>query len=221
MKELIEPSWREVLSDEFEKTYFKMLTNTVDSLYRDNESIFPPQQFLFNAFALCPFDSVKVVILGQDPYHGAGQAHGLCFSVHDDIPIPPSLKNIFKELQDDLGISPHSSGDLTHWAKQGVLLLNTTLTVNEGLPNSHKGLGWETFTDAVIQKISDEKEHLVFLLWGAHAQKKGALIDREKHLVLEAPHPSPLSAYGGFFGCRHFSKANEYLIAHKESTIVW
>lgn len=221
MEVQIEQSWKEALKEEIKKPYFKLLTNTVDSLYRGSESIFPPQQFLFNAFALCPFDSVKVVILGQDPYHGAGQAHGLCFSVQDDIPIPPSLKNIFKELQNDLGIPPRSSGNLTHWAKQGVLLLNATLTVRQGVPNAHQGIGWETCTDAVIKKISDEKDHLVFLLWGAHAQKKGALIDREKHLVLEAPHPSPLSAYGGFFGCRHFSKTNEYLLAQGKKPIVW
>lgn len=221
MKELIEASWREALSDEFEKPYFVTLTTTVSALYRGDEPVFPPQQFLFNAFTLCPFDSVNVVILGQDPYHGAGQAHGLCFSVQDGVRTPPSLHNIFKELQSDLGIPLRTSGNLTDWAQQGVLLLNTTLTVKDGLPNSHQGLGWETFTDAVIKKISDEKEHLVFLLWGAHAQKKGALIDREKHLVLEAPHPSPLSAHRGFFGCTHFSKTNEYLMKQGKKPIVW
>ncbi len=221
MKELIEASWREALSDEFEKPYFVTLTTTVSALYRGDEPVFPPQQFLFNAFTLCPFDPVKVVILGQDPYHGAGQAHGLCFSVQDGVRIPPSLQNIYKELESDLGTPPRTSGDLTDWAQQGVLLLNTTLTVKDGLPNSHQGLGWETFTDAVIKKISDEKEHLVFLLWGAHAQKKGALIDREKHLVLEAPHPSPLSAHRGFFGCTHFSKTNEYLMKQSKKPIVW
>ncbi len=217
----IEPSWKEALKDEFEKPYFKKLATTVRFAYRGGEPIYPPPQFIFNAFTLCPFGAVKVVVLGQDPYHGAGQAHGLCFSVQDGVRTPPSLQNIYKELESDLGIPIHSSGNLTHWAKQGILLLNTTLTVREGIPNSHQGLGWETFTDAVIQKISDEKEHVVFLLWGNYAQKKGTHINTKKHLVLTAPHPSPFSAHTGFFGCKHFSKTNTYLKTHGKTPIDW
>lgn len=221
MEVQIEQSWKEALEEEFKKPYFERLTTTVREAYRGGEPIYPPPQLIFNAFALCPFDSVSVVILGQDPYHGRGQAHGLCFSVQDGVRIPPSLKNIYKELSADLGVPVRTSGNLMHWATQGILLLNTTLTVQEGKPNSHRGLGWELFTDAVIQKISDEREHVVFLLWGAHAQKKGASIDRKKHLVLEAPHPSPLSAYTGFFGCKHFSKTNAYRVTVGKKPIVW
>jgi len=221
METPIEPSWREALTEEFGKPYFKELDAAVREAYRGSEPIYPPVPLIFNAFSLCPFDAVKVVILGQDPYHGRGQAHGLCFSVQDDVRIPPSLQNIYKELESDLGVSPHSSGNLTHWAQQGVLLLNTTLTVREGIPNSHQGVGWETFTDAIIQKISDEKEHVVFLLWGKYAQKKGAHIDTTKHLVLTAPHPSPFSAHTGFLGCRHFSKTNTYLEKHGKTPIAW
>lgn len=217
----IESSWREALTEEFEKPYFEKLATTVREAYGGGEPIYPPPQFIFNAFARCPFDAVKVVIIGQDPYHGAGQAHGLCFSVQDGIRIPPSLQNIYKELESDLGVSPRATGNLTHWAEQGVLLLNATLTVREGVPNAHQGLGWETFTDAVIQKISDEKEHIVFLLWGNYAQKKGTIIDTEKHLVLAAPHPSPFSAYTGFFGSKQFSKTNKYLEQHGKTPIVW
>ena len=217
----MEPSWKELLKEEFEKPYFEALATTVREAYCARESIFPPPQFIFNAFTQCPFDAVKVVILGQDPYHGAGQAHGLCFSVHNGTRIPPSLQNIYKELHHDLGIPISTSGDLTHWAKQGVLLLNATLTVREGVPNSHQGLGWETFTDAVIHKISDEKEHVVFLLWGSYAQKKGSRIDTSKHLVLTAPHPSPFSAHNGFFGCAHFSKTNAYLETTGQKPIAW
>ena len=176
---------------------------------------------VFNAFELCPFDSVKVVILGQDPYHGVNQAHGLAFSVQDSITIPPSLKNIYKELEKDLGTPISKSGNLERWAKQGVLLLNTTLTVESGKAGSHQGWGWETFTDAVIQKISDTKENIVFLLWGKYAQEKGKIIDAGKHLVLTAAHPSPLSAYNGFFGCQHFSKTNIYLRKQNINEIIW
>jgi uracil-DNA glycosylase len=216
----IEQSWKEVLKDEFEKEYFQTLSNTVRDAYLSN-TIFPSPKNVFNAFSQCPFDNVKVVILGQDPYHGEGQAHGLSFSVQDGIKIPPSLQNIYKELSTDLGNSIPRTGNLEHWAKQGVLLLNATLTVEKDKAGSHQGLGWETFTDAVIKKISDEKENVVFLLWGKYAQEKGAVIDTERHLVLTAPHPSPFSAYTGFFGCRHFSKTNFYLKAHKIEEIVW
>jgi len=186
-----------------------------------NGKVYPPAKLIFNAFNLCPFDKVRVVIIGQDPYHGRGQAHGLCFSVPDGVPMPPSLKNIFKEINSDLGLPIPKSGNLEHWARQGVLLLNTTLTVREGSPTSHCGRGWERFTDAVIKKLSDEKEGLVFLLWGRHAKEKGKVIDRSKHLVLEAAHPSPFSATAGFFDCKHFSKTNDYLAARGEKLICW
>lgn len=212
--------WNLILSDEFKKPYFQALLLEIQELYLTN-TIFPAPQNVFNAFSLCPFDQVKVVILGQDPYHGAGQAQGLAFSVPDTVKIPPSLKNIYKEIQTDLGIAIPQSGNLEHWTKQGVFLLNTTLTVEEGKPNSHQGLGWETFTDAVIKTISDRKEHVVFLLWGNAARSKAALIDKTKHLVLEAPHPSPFSARNGFFGCKHFSKTNHYLRTHRLPEIMW
>lgn len=216
----IEESWKEKLADEFEKPYFKELTDFVRHEYK-NQVCYPPGKLIFNAFNLCPFDRVKVVIIGQDPYHGPGQAHGLCFSVNDGIPFPPSLQNIFKEIQADLGKEIPVSGNLTHWAEQGVLLLNATLTVRAHQAASHQGHGWEEFTDAVIRKLSQERDHLVFILWGAYAQKKGAVIDRERHLVLASAHPSPLSAYHGFFGNKHFSLANAYLEQYGKTPINW
>lgn len=216
----IESSWKERLNDEFEKEYFAHLTNFVREEYKIKQ-IFPAASNIFNAFNLCPFDQVKVVIIGQDPYHGAGQAHGLCFSVNDGIDFPPSLLNIFKEINRDLAKPLPKTGNLTAWAGQGVLLLNATLTVEAHKAGSHQAKGWETFTDAVIRKISDEKEHVVFMLWGNYAQQKGALIDLSKHLVLKTVHPSPLSAYRGFLGCGHFSSANKYLEAHNLKSITW
>jgi len=206
----IEESWKEALSAEFDKPYFLKLVEFVKA-EKKQQVIYPPGPKIFSAFAHTPLSKVKVVILGQDPYHGAGQAHGLCFSVPDGIPFPPSLKNIFKELKDDLGIDKPGSGNLEGWADQGVLLLNTTLTVRRAAPASHAGKGWETFTDEVIRTISLRKEGVVFILWGNHARKKQALINTGKHVVLTAAHPSPLSAYAGFFGCKHFSKTNEIL----------
>ncbi len=216
----IEPSWKAVLQPEFEKAYFQNLTSFVRQEYAQTQ-IFPPAKLIFNAFDQCPFDKVKVVILGQDPYHGVGQAHGLCFSVNDGVAFPPSLINIFKEINRDLGIPIPQSGNLERWAKQGVLLLNATLTVRAHLANSHAGKGWETFTDAAIEHLSREREHIVFMLWGSYAQKKGAVIDTSKHLVLKAVHPSPLSAHRGFIGCGHFGEANRYLVAHGEQPINW
>lgn len=217
----IEESWKKALAHEFSLPYFKALAKTVRSAYLQNEPVHPAPKEIFAAFEHCPFDRVKVVIIGQDPYHGRGQAHGLAFSVRDGVPVPPSLKNIYKEIQDDIGSPLPSSGNLERWAAQGVLLLNATLTVMDGKAGAHQGLGWEQFTDAVIKKLSDEKEHLVFLLWGKYAQEKGAHIDRAKHLVLTAAHPSPFSAHSGFFGCKHFSKTNEYLREHGDTPIVW
>ena len=216
----IEESWKKRLMPEFDKDYFIRLTDFVRAEY-SSTTIYPPGKLIFNAFNLCPFDQTKVVIIGQDPYHGPGQAHGLCFSVNDGIAFPPSLQNIFKELQSDLGIAIPSSGNLTRWANQGVLLLNATLTVRAHQAGSHQRKGWEDFTDAAIRTLAEQKEHLVFILWGAYAQKKGAFINREKHLVLTSAHPSPLSAYNGFFGNKHFSRANEYLRAHGETPIEW
>ncbi len=216
----IEDSWKEHLAPEFKKDYFKKLTDFVKDEY-SSYTIYPPGRFIFNAFDLCPFDKVKVVIVGQDPYHGPGQAHGLCFSVNDGIQFPPSLQNIFKEIQSDLGKPIPTTGNLTRWAKQGVLLLNATLTVREHQAGSHQKKGWEEFTDAAIHTLAEQKENLVFILWGAYAQKKGAFIDRSKHLVLTSAHPSPLSAYNGFFGNNHFSKANEYLKEHNQTSIEW
>ena len=212
MEVRIEPSWHEVLKDEFEKPYFSILTDFVRKEYK-TKTVFPPAKLIFNAFDLCPFNKVKVVIIGQDPYHGYGQAHGLCFSVNDGVQFPPSLVNIFKEIERDLQIPFPASGNLERWAKQGVFLLNATLTVLAGSAGSHQNKGWEEFTDSVIKKISDQKEHVVFMLWGSYAQKKGAVIDSKKHLILKAVHPSPLSAYRGFIGCGHFSMANNYLHA--------
>lgn len=216
----IESSWREALIEEFEKSYFKNLTKTVKQAYL-NEVIYPHTKNIFNAFTFCTFDQVKVVILGQDPYHGAGQAHGLSFSVPDGTKTPPSLQNIYKELKSDIGKEIPSSGNLEHWAKQGVLLLNATLTVKANLAGSHQGIGWETFTNTIIKTVSDRKEHVVFILWGKYAQAKISLIDQNKHLVLTAPHPSPFSAYTGFFGSKPFSKTNEYLEKHKLKKIEW
>lgn len=220
MEAHIESTWRKILKDEFEKEYFKDLTTNVHEAYLINP-IYPPSQYLFSAFNLCPFSKVKVVILGQDPYHGPNQAHGLSFSVPEGIKIPPSLRNIYKEIESDTGKPIPGSGDLERWAKQGVLLLNATLTVQSGKAGSHQKLGWKQFTDAVIKKVSDEQEHVVFLLWGNFARAKRDLIDSKKHLILEAPHPSPLSAYNGFFGCKHFSKSNEYLNKHGQVEISW
>ena len=216
----IEESWKKQLQAEFEKDYFIKLTDFVRNEYASTQ-IYPPGKLIFNAFNLCPFDKAKVVIIGQDPYHGPGQAHGLCFSVNDGVAFPPSLKNIFKEIQDDLGIPVPESGNLTRWANQGVLLLNATLTVRAHQAGSHQKKGWEEFTDAAIRALAEQREHLVFILWGAYAQKKGAFIDRNKHLVLASAHPSPLSAYNGFFGNKHFSRANEYLMAHGETPVSW
>jgi uracil-DNA glycosylase len=206
----IEESWKEILNEEFEKPYFIELTSFVKSEYLQ-QRVFPPGKEIFNAFNLCPFTELKVVIIGQDPYHGPGQAHGLCFSVKDGIDFPPSLKNIFKEINNDLGISIPQTGDLSRWARQGVLLLNATLTVRAHLAGSHQKKGWETFTDEVIRNVSIKKEHVVFLLWGAYAQQKKELIDPKKHLILESVHPSPLSASRGFFGNHHFSRTNQFL----------
>ena len=216
----MEPSWKTRLAGEFEKDYFVKLTDFVRQEYRQ-ETVYPSGPNIFNAFAHCPFDRVKVVIIGQDPYHEPGQAHGLCFSVQDGTPFPPSLQNIFKEITDDLGRPRPTSGDLTRWADQGVLLLNATLTVRAHRAGSHQGHGWETFTDAVIRCLNAERQHLVYMLWGAYAQKKGASIDTSRNLVLTSPHPSPLSAHRGFFGNRHFSRANDYLVALGESPIDW
>ncbi|NCN52398.1 uracil-DNA glycosylase [Candidatus Parcubacteria bacterium] len=217
----IHPSWKEQLSDEFEKPYFKELTDFIKGAYQ-NEVVYPAPAHIFRAFELCPFENVKVVILGQDPYHGEGQANGLCFAVGEDQKLPPSLKNIFKEIESDFGKPlANRSGDLARWAEQGVLLLNATLTVRAHLPGSHQGKGWEQFTDAVVKVLSEKRENLVFLLWGNYAKAKGAHIDREKHLVLESAHPSPFSAYGGFFGNTHFSQTNDYLIKQGKDPIDW
>lgn len=216
----IEASWGNLLTDEFNKSYFSELKNfLVDEKLK--YAVFPPGDNIFNAFNLTPFDKVKVVILGQDPYHGRGQAHGLCFSVNPGIAFPPSLGNILKELKSDLGIMPPATGELSAWAKQGVLLINTVLTVRENSPESHKNKGWEKFTDSVIQHISEKKEHVVFILWGNNAKIKTQLIDTSKHCILSAAHPSPLSASRGFFGCKHFSKTNEYLISKNIEPIDW
>lgn len=216
----IEESWKHRLSNEFEKEYFEKLTAFVRQEYATT-TIYPPAKLIFNAFDLCPFNKVKVVILGQDPYHGPGQAHGLCFSVPDGIEFPPSLVNIFKEIERDLSIPYPSSGNLTRWAEQGVLLLNATLTVRAHQAGSHQNKGWETFTDAVIRIQANERDHLAFLLWGSYAQRKGEFIDTSRHLVLKSPHPSPLSAHRGFFGNDHFSKVNEFLLSAGETPIQW
>ena len=244
----LEESWKKALAHEFEKPYFRELSNFVRNEYigaqdpkdqaglHQKKSIYPKPKDIFRAFSMCPFNNVKVIILGQDPYHGTAmsadgkiveQANGLSFAVHQGVPLPPSLKNIFKEIHDDLGIEPlHDEkgtidGDLSRWAKQGVLLLNATLTVQAHSPGSHQKKGWEDFTDAAIRALSDTREHIVFLLWGNYAKQKGAHIDRTKHLVLEAPHPSPFSVHTGFFGCKHFSQTNTYLKEHQLSEIDW
>ncbi len=217
----IDASWKEVLEAEFEKDYFKHLTAFVKEEYAGTTPIYPPARLIFNAFDHCPFNDVKVVILGQDPYHGAGQANGLCFSVNKGVPFPPSLLNIFKEIENDLGTPIPQDGDLTRWSDQGVLLLNATLTVRASMAGSHQKRGWEEFTDAAIRELATRRENIVFILWGSYAQKKGAFIDRSRHLVLTSPHPSPLSAYQGFFGNHHFSTANRYLAEHGKSEIKW
>lgn len=216
----IEESWKKRLQTEFEKPYFSSLTDFVRKEYQ-TKKIFPPAKLIFNAFDNCPFDDVKVVIIGQDPYHGIGQAHGLCFSVNDGVEVPPSLVNIYKEINRSLGKPIPTSGNLTHWAKQGVLLLNATLTVEAHKAASHQGRGWEQFTDAAIHTLAQEKNNIVFLLWGSYAQKKGDFIDTDKHLVLKSVHPSPLSAYRGFIGNNHFVLANEYLMQHGKAEINW
>lgn len=221
MEVKIEPSWKERLAGEFEQSYFTGLTDFVRKEYTEGK-VYPAPKNIFRAFDLCPFDRVKVVILGQDPYHGERQANGLAFAVEDGVPLPPSLQNIFKEIESDLG-KPlvHRSGDLSRWAKQGVLLLNATLTVRAHTAGSHQDQGWERFTDAAVRALSEGREHLVFILWGNYAKAKGAHIDRSKHLVIESPHPSPFSAASGFFGSRPFSKANAHLEAHGETPIDW
>lgn len=216
----IEESWKNILADEWNKDYFVRLTEFIRNEYATAQ-IFPPGKELFAAFDATPFDDVKVVIIGQDPYHDVNQANGLCFSVRDGIPFPPSLLNIFKEIQNDLGTPIPQSGDLSRWARQGVLLLNSTLTVRAHSAGSHQNKGWEQFTDEVILQLAQRKENLVFILWGAYAIKKGAFINRMRHLVLTSPHPSPLSAHRGFFGNKHFSTTNEYLIKHGKTPIVW
>lgn len=214
-------SWLEVLAPEFEKPYMKDLKAFLMKEKASNVVIYPPPAQIFAAFEHTHFDDVKVVILGQDPYHGTGQAHGLCFSVNKNVDIPPSLKNIYKEQVTDVGISYPSHGNLVQWADQGVLLMNATLTVRANSAGSHQKKGWEQFTDEVIKQLNARREHLVFMLWGSYARSKSVYINREKHLVLEAPHPSPLSAHNGFFGCRHFSKANAYLVEKGKTPVDW
>lgn len=216
----IEDSWKQHLCGEFEKPYFAELTDFVRREYAC-ATCYPPGKMIFNAFNLCPFDKVKAVIIGQDPYHEPGQAHGLCFSVNDGVAFPPSLVNIFKEIQSDLGTPVPQSGNLTRWAEQGVLLLNATLTVRAHQAGSHQKHGWEEFTDAAIRALAQEREHIVFILWGAYAQGKAQMIDASRHLVLKSVHPSPLSAHRGFFGNRHFSRANEYLVQNGIEPVVW
>lgn len=216
----IEQSWNKALEAQWNAPYFERLTDFVRNRYAQN-TVYPPASKIFAAFDSCPFDNVKVVILGQDPYHGPGQANGLCFSVNPGIEIPPSLVNIFKEISSDTGKPLPTDGNLERWARQGVLLLNATLTVDAHNAGSHQGKGWEEFTDAVIRCLAENRSGLVFMLWGSYAIRKGAFIDRNRHLVLTAPHPSPLSAYRGFFGCRHFSKTNEWLTAHNQTPIDW
>jgi uracil-DNA glycosylase len=216
----IEEGWKKALSHEWEEPYFKELTAFVGERYR-NARIYPPGSRIFAAFDECPFNNVKVVILGQDPYHGPGQANGLCFSVNPGVAMPPSLINIFKEIQSDTGAPMPDNGDLSRWASQGVLLLNATLTVEEHRAGSHQGKGWETFTDHVISTLSQQRDNLVFILWGSYAKSKSALINHQRHMVLTSPHPSPLSAHRGFFGNHHFSTANAYLASHGRTPIIW
>jgi uracil-DNA glycosylase len=221
MEVQIESGWKSVLKDEFEKSYFGQLTSFLKLEKASGKIIYPPGSLIFNAFTQTPFDNVKVVILGQDPYHNPGQAHGLSFSVPEKIPLPPSLVNIFKELKTDIGIECPPAGDLSKWAKQGVLLLNSSLTVRQNEPGSHARAGWTIFTDEVIKRISDQRSGVVFLLWGKYAHEKQHLIDETKHFVLKAAHPSPLSANKGFFGCKHFSKTNEILMSENKTPIDW
>ncbi len=218
----MEEGWKQVLAEEFDKPYFKQLTDYIRSEYaKPGQHVYPPAGQIFASFDASPFADTKVVIIGQDPYHGPGQANGLCFSVNPGIEMPPSLRNIFKEIHDDTGAPIPADGDLSRWARQGVLLLNSSLTVREHSPKSHSCIGWEKLTDAAVKAISEQRDNIVFILWGSDAIRKGANIDRTRHLVLESPHPSPLSAYRGFFGNRHFSKTNEYLIAHGKTPIEW
>jgi len=220
MQVQIEDSWREVLQEEFDKPNFELLTSFVRREYASH-TCYPPGPLIFNAFNACPFSRVRVVIIGQDPYHEPGQAHGLCFSVNDGVEVPPSLQNIYKELNRDLGLPIPQSGNLQHWAEQGVLLLNATLTVQAHRAGSHQNKGWEELTDAAIQSLNLKRQNIVYMLWGSYAQRKGQFIDRRRNLVLTAPHPSPLSAYRGFIGCGHFSAANNYLIQHGQPPITW
>ena len=220
MKVNIEASWGARLQEQFDAPYFQTLTEFVREEYAKGPC-YPPGREIFNAFNLCPFDKVKVVIIGQDPYHGPGQAEGLCFSVKEGVKMPPSLVNIFREVQDDTGSPLPPNGSLRRWAEQGVMLLNATLTVRAHQAASHQKHGWEVFTDAVIRCLAEERDHLVFILWGSSAQQKGRVIDRERHLVLSSAHPSPLSAYHGFFGNHHFTRCNDYLVRHGEQPIVW
>jgi len=217
----IEASWKAVLKSEFNKPYFQQIVLHIKTEKSQGKIIYPPGSLIFNAFNKTPFDKVKVVILGQDPYHGAGQAHGLCFSVPDGVPPPPSLVNIFKELQEDTGVGIPRHGNLTRWAVQGVFLLNASLTVRAGEPMSHAKTGWSQFTDTIIKTISDQKKNVVFLLWGKFAQEKKVLIDESRHLILKAAHPSPLSAHAGFLGCRHFSKTNAFLMSKGMDPVDW
>lgn len=217
----LEPSWKNHLQDEFQQTYMQELRAFLLQRKQQGAVIFPPGPLIFNALDSTPFERVKVVILGQDPYHGPRQAHGLCFSVQDGVQAPPSLVNIFKEIESDLGVPCSSRGNLQSWAEQGVLLLNAVLTVEQGLAGSHQGKGWERFTDRVVAELNQRRQNLVFLLWGSYAAKKGDAIDPKRHLVLKAPHPSPLSAHRGFFGCRHFSRANGYLQEHGIEPVRW
>ncbi len=219
--EQLDPSWQRVLAPQLAQPYMQSLREFLSSEKKAGKVIYPPSAEVFAAFQATSFDRVKVVILGQDPYHGPGQAHGLCFSVRGGTQPPPSLVNIFKEIEQDLGIAPSGNGDLSYWARQGVLLLNAVLTVQQGNAGSHQGKGWETLTDAIIDHLNQQRHGLVFLLWGSHAQKKGARIDRQRHQVLQAPHPSPLSAHRGFFGCRHFSQVNDYLASRQQLPIDW
>ncbi|WP_289858877.1 uracil-DNA glycosylase [uncultured Muribaculum sp.] len=223
MEVKIDNTWRTALSRQWEEPYFKDLTDFVRERYRNPAiTVYPPARKIFAAFDQCPFNMVKVVIIGQDPYHGPNQANGLCFSVNSGVPLPPSLLNIFKEIKDDIGLPEvPTDGDLSRWAKQGVLLLNATLTVDAHSPASHQGKGWERFTDEVIMRLNSERNNIVFILWGSYAIKKGAFIDRQRHLVLTSAHPSPLSAYRGFFGSKPFSRTNQYLIDHNISPINW
>lgn len=222
MDVVIENSWKEQLNQEFEQPYFLHLVRRIKEEFLNPQlKIYPPGNKIFSAFDSTPFQDVKVVIVGQDPYHGPNQANGLCFSVNQGINLPPSLQNIFKEINSDIGTPIPSNGDLSRWAMQGVFLLNSVLTVRAHSPKSHSGIGWETFTDRVVHLLAEKRKNLVFLLWGSDAIRKGNFIDRSRHLVLTAPHPSPLSAYRGFLGCKHFSKANQYLIEHDKKPIIW